>query len=124
MRRKKEEEEDEEEVRKVFGRAFVGGVPDIELDGGTTTEEDSEPGTPKEEEEGAPVASGSGLTPAAKAASVKRKLDAVEPTPASLLSAASKSIVTNSFGGTAPPPKKKGKGNTALTAKLGIKMKK
>lgn len=125
LRRKQEELEDEEEVRKVFGRAFVGGVPDIELEeGGTTAEEDSsEPGTPKEGEEAQPVAGGSGLTPAAKAASVKRKLDAVEPTPASLLSAASKSIVTNSFGSAPPPKKKKDKGNAAL-AKLGIKISK
>lgn len=126
--RKREEEEDEEEVRKIFGRAFVGGVPDIELEegaaGGSTTEEDSsDPGTPREGE--SPRASGSGSgAAAAAAASVKRKLDAVEPTPASLLSAASRSIVDKSFGGGAAPPKKKGKGNAALAAKLGIKMKK
>ncbi|ORY91525.1 CWC16 protein [Leucosporidium creatinivorum] len=127
LKRKKEEEEDEEEVRKVFGRAFVGGVPDIELEeGGTTTEEDSEPGTPRDGGDAQPQASGSGSAkPAPSAASVKRKLDAVEPTPASLLSAASRSIVDKSFGGgAAPPPKKKGKGNAALAAKLGIKLKK
>lgn len=130
LRRKKEEEEDEEEVRKVFGRAFVAGVPDIELEeGGTTTEEDSEPGTPRDDGE-QPEASGSGSSappkPAPSAASVKRKLDAVEPTPASLLSAASRSIVDKSFGGGAvpPPKKKKVKGNAALAAKLGIKLKK
>lgn len=130
LARRREEEEDEEEVRKVFGRAFVGGVPDIELEaGGTTTEEDSEPGTPRDDEGGEPQASGSGSSAPPKlapsSASVKRKLDAVEPTPASLLSAASRSIVDKSFGGgAAPPPKKKGKGNAALAAKLGIKLKK
>ncbi|KAM0745641.1 hypothetical protein T439DRAFT_361067, partial [Meredithblackwellia eburnea MCA 4105] len=131
--RKKEEEEDEEEVRRVFGRAYLDGVPDIELDDeGTTSEDSSEPGTPGgTDEEGTggsagSVASGSGSTPAVKAASIKRKLDDVEPTPASLLSAASRSIVEKSFGSgsMAPPPKKKGKANSALAAKLGIKLKK
>lgn len=123
--KKREEEEDEEEVRKVFGRAFLDGVPDIELDdGGTSSSEDgSEPTTPRGDDDG-PVASGSGSSfSALKAASVKRKLEAVEPTPASLLSAASRAIVEKSFG-VAPPPKKKGKANAALAAKLGIKLKK
>lgn len=33
-RRKREEEEDDEEVKKIFGRAYVAGVPDIELEEG------------------------------------------------------------------------------------------
>ncbi|KAK4055533.1 Pre-mRNA-splicing factor cwf16 [Microbotryomycetes sp. JL201] len=133
LRKKQEEAEDEEEVRRVFGRAFVEGVPDIELDEDATTEEDSEPGTPRDGDavrEQAPRASGSssssaGTAPGVKQAAVKRKLDAVEPTPASLLSEASKTIVAKSTS-MAPPPKKKGKGsaNAALAAKLGIKVKK
>ena len=131
--RKRQEEEDEEEVRKVFGRAFMDGVPDIELeDGGasSSSEDGSEPNTPREGDDDAPVASGSGSSEAtkvavakAKEASVKRKLDAIEPSPADLLSAASRSIVQKSFGGMGPPPpKKKGKNNSALAAKLGIKL--
>ena len=126
-RRKREEEEDDEEVKKIFGRAYVAGVPDIELEeGGVSSEEGSEPATPKDDEE-EPRASGSGMSSKAvaelAAASVKRKLDAVEPTPASLLSAASRSIVEKSFGGagTPAPPKKK-KANAL--AKLGITLKK
>lgn len=130
VQRRKEDAEDEEEVRKIFGRAYVDGVPDIALDDGGTSESGSEPGTPQDGEE--PRASGSGSSSkaqaaaAAAAASVKRKLDAIEPTPASLLSASSRSIVDKSFGGGAmgQPPKKKGKGNAALAAKLGIKLKK
>lgn len=85
-----------------------------------------------------PVASSS--QPSTSTATVKRKLDAVEPTAASLLSDAQRAIVANSFAfgkpaasgpastpslqaATAPPPRKKGKGNAALAAKLGIKLK-
>ncbi|KAL8290126.1 hypothetical protein RQP46_003065 [Phenoliferia psychrophenolica] len=130
LERKRQEQEDEEEVRKVFGRAFMDGVPDIELeDGGasSSSEDGSEPNTPKDGDD-EPVASGSGsgsnsAQKPPKETSVKRKLDAIEPTPASLLSAASKSIVAKSFGGMGPPPpKKKGKNSSALAAKLGIKI--
>lgn len=137
LKRRKEEAEDEEEVRRVFGRAFVEGVPDIELDHGESTEEDgSEPGTPRdgEEAEAGPVASGSGsgaasksaaaAAAAASAASVKRKLDAVEPSATSLLSEASRSFVQKSTGSGAMLPPKKKKNNAALAAKLGIKVKK
>ncbi|KAM0788964.1 hypothetical protein ACM66B_003037 [Microbotryomycetes sp. NB124-2] len=126
LRRKQEEAEDEEEVRRVFGRAYVEGVPDIELDEDATTEDDSEPGTPRDEGEAASAQSSSSSSAVAvKQAAVKRKLDAVEPTPASLLSEASKTIIANSTS-MAPPPRKKGKGsgNAALAAKLGIKVKK
>ncbi|GAA5860484.1 hypothetical protein JCM8547_000317 [Rhodosporidiobolus lusitaniae] len=124
--RTKEEEADEDEVRRVFGRAYLDGVPDIELDGeGATDSSGSEPTTPRDDEDG-PVASGSGSSslpkPAASATAVKRKLDAVEPTAASLLSASSRAIVDKSFGaGTMQPPKKKK--NNALANKLGIKLK-
>ncbi|GAA5938781.1 hypothetical protein JCM1841_001625 [Sporobolomyces salmonicolor] len=129
LKRKKEEEEDEEEVKRVFGRTYLDGVPDIELDdgGAASSSEGSEPTTPREGDAGSPVA-GPSSAKALAAASVKRKLDAVEPTPASLLSAASRSIVDKSFGagagGSMGPPKKKGKGNSALASKLGIKLKK
>lgn len=141
LRRRKEEAEDEEEVRRVFGRAFVEGVPDIELDetgSSSTTDEDSssEPGTPRDGSEvssasegsSAPIAGGSGLRTGASAgagpieASIKRKLDAVEPSPASLLSDASKSFVQKSVGSGGMPPPKKKKINAALAAKLGIKV--
>jgi hypothetical protein len=125
--RSKEEEDDEEEVRRVFGRAYLDGVPDIELGGGddSDTSSGSEPTTPRDGDE-SPVASGSGAAsssskPAVVSAAVKRKLDAVEPTPASLLSASSRSIVDKSFGSMLPPKKKKG--NNALANKLGIKLK-
>ena len=120
--RKRQEQEDEDEVRKVFGRAFMDGVPDIELDdgGASSSEDGSEPTTPRDgDDDSAPVASGSGASAKAKEASVKRKLDAIEPTPASLLSASSKAIYSKSMG--PPPPKKKGKSN-ALALKLGIKL--
>jgi hypothetical protein len=123
--RKKEEEEDEEEVRRVFGRAYLDGVPDIELDGGPSESSGSEPTTPRDGEElQTPSGSGSSASPApaVKAAAVKRKLDAVEPSAASLLSEESKSIVTKSFGTMQPPEKKKA--NSALASKLGIKLKK
>lgn len=131
-KRSKEAEEDEEEVRRVFGRAYVSGVPDIELeDGGNGTssssDDGSEPFTPNDNDEEGPIAGSSKLPPPTPvAASIKRKLEDVEPTPASLLSAASRSIVEKSFGVGAmgPPAKKKGKGNSALAAKLGIKLKK
>ncbi|BGP15154.1 hypothetical protein JCM10213_000721 [Rhodosporidiobolus nylandii] len=120
----KEEEEDEEEVRRVFGRAYLDGVPDIELDEQGTDSSGSEPTTPRDGEE-LPVASGSGASastaPKPAVAAVKRKLDAVEPSAASLLSESQKAIVDKSFG-TAPPKKKKG--NNALAAKLGIQLKK
>ncbi|GAA6031226.1 hypothetical protein JCM8097_004072 [Rhodosporidiobolus ruineniae] len=130
--RTQEEEEDEEEIRRVFGRAYLDGVPDIELDEGGTTgsSSGSEPTTPRDDEDG-PVASGSGSSSsagagaaaaAAKVAAVKRKLDAVEPTPASLLSEAQRAIVGNAGAGTMQPPKKK-KGNNALAKKLGIQLK-
>ncbi|KAK4698498.1 hypothetical protein P7C70_g7777, partial [Phenoliferia sp. Uapishka_3] len=131
--KKKAEEEDEEEVRKVFGRAFMDGVPDIELDAGGASEDDteSEPGTLRESEDeasgsGSTSGSASGTLKRAKEASIKRKLDTVEPTPASLLSAAQKSIVQKSFGSGAsmgPPAKKNKKGGKGdLAAKLGIKL--
>ncbi|GAA5834085.1 hypothetical protein JCM5353_002060 [Sporobolomyces roseus] len=116
--RKKDEEEDEEEVRRVFGRAYLDGVPDIELGGGAASSDDgsSGPSTPSEGES-PPVAS----TSSSSAISVKRKLDRVEPTALSLLSDKSKSIMSSTSS--MPPPKKKGK-NSAMAAKLGIKMKK
>ncbi|GAA6046857.1 hypothetical protein JCM3770_005678 [Rhodotorula araucariae] len=122
-RQRREEEEDEEEVRRVFGRAYLDGVPDIELDGGPSESSGSEPTTPRDGED-LPVASGSGSTPVPPkpaATTVKRKLDAVEPTAASLLSAESKAIVGKSFGTMAPPKKKKA--SNALANKLGIKIK-
>ncbi|GAA6016151.1 hypothetical protein JCM10207_004461 [Rhodosporidiobolus poonsookiae] len=126
--RTKEEEEDEEEVRRVFGRAYLDGVPDIELDEPGDSSSGSEPTTPRDGED-LLVASGSGATststpkPAATMAAVKRKLDAVEPSAASLLSDAHKSILSKGPGGAMQPPKKK-KGNNALAAKLGIQLKK
>lgn len=128
QQRSKEEQDDEDEVRRVFGRAYLDGVPDIELGGGddSDTSSGSEPRTPRDGDESS-VASGSGAAssssskPAAVSAAIKRKLDAVEPTPASLLSASSKSIVDKSFGQMLPPKKKKG--NNALANKLGIKLK-
>ncbi|GAA5970613.1 hypothetical protein JCM11641_007370 [Rhodosporidiobolus odoratus] len=121
--RTKEEQEDEDEVARVFGRAYLDGVPDIELEeSATDSGSGSEPTTPRDGEE-APVASGSGASSsaaAAKLAAVKRKLDTVEPTAASLLSEKSRAIVDKSFA--APAPKKK-KGNNALANKLGIKLK-
>lgn len=143
--RKREEEEDEEEVRRVFGRAYLDGVPDIELDhagtdgpsSATSSSAGSEPNTPTDGDEAAPAAGGSGsngkanpdmpptmaaAVAAAKAAAVKRKLDAVEPSAAMLLTDEQKSIVSKGFS-TMPPPKKK-KGNSALANKLGIKLKK
>lgn len=139
--RKREEDEDEEEVRRVFGRAYLDGVPDIELDDGaasaSSSSAGSEPNTPTDGQDG-PVASGSGTgsgkanpdappsmaaaVAAAKAAAVKRKLDTVEPSAAMLLSDEQKSIVSKGFSAM-PPPKKK-KGNSALANKLGIKLKK
>ncbi|KAI5480377.1 CWC16 protein family protein [Pseudohyphozyma bogoriensis] len=123
--RKREEEEDEEEIRKVFGRAYMDGVPDIELEeggGASSSEDDGEgPTTPRDGEDAAgPGPSSIAAAAAVSTASVKRKLEAVEPTPADLLSAASKSIVEKSFP--MAPPKKKGK-NNALANKLGIKLK-
>ncbi|KAK4057943.1 Pre-mRNA-splicing factor cwf16 [Microbotryomycetes sp. JL221] len=129
-KRKQEEAEDEEEVRRVFGRAYVEGVPDIELDEddsttSTTASEASEPGTPRDGQDVELVASGSSSSSTAAATAVKRKLDAVEPTPASLLSEASRSIVAKSTTMMPPPAKKKkGGANAALAAKLGIKLKK
>jgi len=117
--RKKDEEEDEEEVRRVFGRAYLDGVPDIELGGGAPSSDggSSGPSTPGEDES-PPIASTSSSS---SAISVKRKLDRVEPTALSLLSDKSKSIMSSTSS--MPPPKKKGK-NSAMAAKLGIKMKK
>lgn len=118
--RKAEMDEDEEEVRRVFGRAYLDGVPDIELGGGGAASSDDEtssgPSTPGGDESSPPVASGSNST-----VSVKRKLDKVEPTALSLLSDKSKAIVSSTSS--MPPPKKKGK-NSAMAAKLGIKIKK
>lgn len=140
-KKKREEEEDEEEIRKVFGRAYLAGVPDIELEGaagggssGSESEEDS-PGTPKDGES-LPTSSSTSTTTKldkgkGKEAAVKRKLDVVEPTPADLLSAASKSIVAKSFGpgasgsgGSMAPPKKKSKGNSAMAKLMGLSFKK
>ncbi|GAA6012803.1 hypothetical protein JCM8202_003453 [Rhodotorula sphaerocarpa] len=144
--RKREEEEDEEEVRRVFGRAYLDGVPDIELEGApgsagsSSSSAASEPNTPTDGE-ALPAAGGSGspsaeagpsssassssaaATAAAKAAAVKRKLDAVEPSAAMLLSTEQQSIVGKGFTAMPPPKKKKG-GNSALASKLGIKLKK
>ncbi|GAA6062576.1 hypothetical protein JCM10212_004889 [Sporobolomyces blumeae] len=132
VQRRKEEEEDEEEVRRVFGRAYLDGVPDIELGGGSgpSSEDGStSPSTPRddgdaESSSASPVAGPSGSTskPTPAAVSVKRKLDAVEPTALSLLSDKSKSLVS-STSTMQPPAKKKGK-NNAMAAKLGIKLKK
>jgi hypothetical protein len=127
LERKKEAEEDEEEIRRVFRRAYVGGVPDITLEEDVESSDDgSEFSTPRTDtDDDAPVASGSGpkaARPPPATASIKRKLDIVEPTPASLLSAASRSIVEKSSGTMGPPPKKK-KGNSALAKMLGIKLK-
>ncbi|GAA5823447.1 hypothetical protein JCM11251_000637 [Rhodosporidiobolus azoricus] len=127
--RTKEEEEDEAEVRRVFGRAYLDGVPDIELDepGTASSSSGSEPTTPRDGED-LPVASGSGSSssaapkPAVSMAAVKRKLDAVEPTAASLLSDKYKSVISGGGAGSMQPPKKK-KGNNALANKLGIKLK-
>lgn len=146
--RRRAEEEDEEEIRRVFGRTFVDGVPDIGLGGGEGSgsesgEESEDPLTPGGDStagEGpaspAPEArsfKAAATAAAANTAAVKRKLDAVEPTAADLLSAAQRSIVANSFGAKpaaasgagamGPPPKKKGKANAALAAKLGIRVK-
>lgn len=123
LKKKQDELDDEEEVRKVFGRAYVAGVPDIELENGgvSSSEDEDTPGTPKD---GEPIASGSG---SGREAPVKRKLEAVEPTPASLLSAASRSIVEKSFGGAGkmgPPLKKKAKGNSAMAKMMGLSFKK
>lgn len=120
--KKKEEEEDEEEVRRVFGRAFLDGVPDIEL-GGVASSSDggssAGPSTPRDDDDdSSPVASTSKV-PAP--VSVKRKLDKVEPTALSLLSDKSKALVSSTS--TMAPPTKKKK-NSALAAKLGIKLKK
>ncbi|GAA5971173.1 hypothetical protein JCM3765_006160 [Sporobolomyces pararoseus] len=116
--KKKEEEEDEEEVRRVFGRAYIDGVPDIELGGVASSEDGSSagPSTPRDDDESSPVASTSTAP-----VSVKRKLDKVEPTALSLLSEKSKAIVSSTS--TMPPPPKKKK-NSAMAAKLGIKLKK
>ena len=143
-RLKKEEQEDEEEIRRVFGRTYVDGVPNIGLGGADSSsgEESDGPATPGGEASSvdgsaspAPEAGTSKAATtaaAANTAAVKRKLDAVEPTAADLLSAAHRSIVSSSFGtrpaaagagAMAPPPKKKGKANAALAAKLGIKVK-
>lgn len=140
-RRKREAEEDEAEISKVFGRAYVAGVPDIEVEGAASSSS-SEDGTDDGTSEGGSEASGSGsasgsATLAAAISSIKRKLDAVEPTPAELLSAASRSFVAKTFGAASststgagasglmgPPKKKKGKGNSDLASKLGIKLKK
>lgn len=122
LQKKKEEEEDEAEVRRVFGRAFLDGVPDIELGGGAASSDDGSsagPSTPKDDES-SPVPSTSTLSGSAQV-SVKRKLDKVEPTALSLLSEKSKAIVSSTS--TMPPPPKKKK-NSALAAKLGIKLKK
>lgn len=125
-RQRREEEEDEDEVRRVFGRAYLDGVPDIELDDGAPSESSSgsAPTTPRDGDD-LPVASGSGSGSASASAStstaVKRKLDTVEPSAASLLSAESRAIVGKSFGSMAPPKKKKT--NSALANKLGIKLK-
>ncbi|GAA5927634.1 Saf4/Yju2 family protein [Sporobolomyces koalae] len=121
--RRQEELEDEEEVRRVFGRAYLDGVPDIELgDGGAADSSDDSagPSTPSSSSS----ASSSAGTPVASTSSgvsIKRKLDTVEPTALSLLSDKSKAIVSSTSN--MPPPKKKGK-NSAMAAKLGIKLKK
>lgn len=132
-RQRREEEEDEEEVRRVFGRAYLDGVPDIELDEGAPSESSSgsAPTTPRDGED-LPVASGSGsgtgssasasAPPKPASTAVKRKLDTVEPSAASLLSAEHKGIVGKTFGTMAPPKKKKA--NSALANKLGIKLSK
>lgn len=133
-RKKREEEEDEAEISKVFGRAYVSGVPDIELEHDAASSTASEDGSESGHDSGTSESSTSAV------ASIKRKLDAIEPTPAELLSAASRSIVSKSFasgllaassssvstgaiGTMGPPKKKKGKGND-LANKLGIKLKK
>lgn len=124
-RRRKEEEADEEEVKKIFGRAYVSGVPDIEMDDPSSSPASSSHSSGNDAEG---EASGSGSAPPV-ATSIKRKLEAVEPTPAELLSAGLRSIVGGGakLGGVMGPPAKKkgkGKGNNDLANKLGIRLKK
>ena len=122
-RRRKEEEADEEEVKKIFGRAYVSGVPDIEMDDPSLSPASSSHSSGNDAE-GEASGSGSSI-----ATSIKRKLEAVEPTPAELLSAGLRSIVSGGVkvgGSMGPPAKKKGKGkgNNDLANKLGIRLKK
>ncbi|GAA5975231.1 hypothetical protein JCM5350_000196 [Sporobolomyces pararoseus] len=124
--KKKEEEEDEEEVRRVFGRAYLDGVPDIELGGVASSGDGSSAGTstPRDddnEDDGASPLASTSTSKATAPVSVKRKLDKVEPTALSLLSEKSKAIVSSTS--TMPPPPKKKK-NSVMAAKLGIKLKK
>ena len=125
--KKKEEEEDEEEVRRVFGRAYLNGVPDIELGGVASSDDGSSVGTSTSrddddnEDDGVVPLASTSTSKAPAPVSVKRKLDKVEPTALSLLSEKSKAIVSSTS--TMPPPPKKKK-NSAMAAKLGIKLKK
>lgn len=114
-KQRRELEEDEEEIRRIFGRAHVDGVPDIEVDqDGVSSEDGSEAVTPRSDVPASPRPSTS--------ASVKRKLDDVEPSAAALLSEASKAILQKSAA-PAVPVKKAKKSNSALASKLGIKLK-
>lgn len=120
--RKREMEADEEEVRKVFGRAFVSGVPDIELGGGGPSSSSDDASSSSDSE-----ASTSSAPAPPSTASIKRKLDSREPTPAELLSASSRSIIAPSgvtAGKMGPPIKTAKKKGNDLAAKLGIKLKK
>ncbi|GAA5975184.1 hypothetical protein JCM5350_000171 [Sporobolomyces pararoseus] len=124
--KKKEEEEDEEEVRRVFGRAYLDGVPDIELGGVASSDDGSSVGisTPRDddnEDDGASPLASTSTSKAPAPVSVKRKLDKVEPTALPLLSEKFQAIVSSTS--TMPPPPKKKK-NSAMAAKLGIKLKK
>ncbi|SCV70725.1 BQ2448_3487 [Microbotryum intermedium] len=131
---KRQEEEDEQEIRKVFGRTHVGGVPDIELEEAAAlsfsgSETGDSPQTPNDGEDVAPGSGSAGpstSTAPATTTSIKRKLDQVEPTPASLLSAEHRDFVSKAAVGTMKPPpsKKKGKSSDRMAAMLGIKVKK
>ncbi|KDE07946.1 hypothetical protein MVLG_01853 [Microbotryum lychnidis-dioicae p1A1 Lamole] len=132
---KRQEEEDEQEIRKVFGRTHVGGVPDIELEeAAALSSSGSDAGdSPQTPRDGQDVGSGSGsgyagsspsTTPASTTTSIKRKLDQVEPTPASLLSAEHRDFVSKAGTMKPPPMRKKGKSSDRMAAMLGIRVKK
>ncbi|SCZ99219.1 BZ3500_MvSof-1268-A1-R1_Chr7-1g09437 [Microbotryum saponariae] len=128
---KRQEEEDEQEIRKVFGRTHVGGVPDIELEeAAALSSSGSEAGdSPQTPRDGQDVGSGFAVsspstTPASTTTSIKRKLDQVEPTPASLLSAEHRDFVSKAGTMKPPPMKKKGKSSDRMAAMLGIRVKK
>lgn len=124
-RRKLEQEEDEAEIRRVFSKIPSEGhgsiLPSIELDEALEDDDGEDADTtitaPSEM-----TASTSSMPPppVPKAAVIKRKLDEVEPDALSLLSEDAKRYASTS----APiVPKKKKKGmDSAMAAKLGIKI--